>query len=635
MRGHVVHTRRIVSCLALSITLLVYDEACAERFVEYLHIEAGSGASGGGHAALRIGDTTYHYVYDEPGIIRASAEPNEEFDYAYRALGNRNIHVSRILTDDATYDALADAFDRRQLTQSAQLALLATAERDGALVDTLRTRYCAAAGFTLGNEQGPRLRGAGYFDFAGPSTPATDATRTSAESNPLLGTSGVAELRADIDRAYGPRYLANTARGIERELRQLAFSPISEPRIVEGTIPTSTESFADRTEALLAASAALDVLTQERPPIPGAFRSVDAPAQRLSEQELGVLAARAVSLRSSLVRLAASRRRDWGYPMLVGMARLVALDASLRSGRLVVPDAFDTVASSVPVERLLSDRPVVDALIGERRADLATTRAELFAAPPVNEVAWSRLEVAAAAMLELDDAFTRGHGAVRGYSETMLPSRSLALDATWPLPVADCDTLARWAVSASDAVESLRSQLRVVYWYDVITRNCVTELFRTIETAGVTFGSRERIDSGLGFVPFVAADAVNAKYPVVKRSILPSYRTYWLRRLDETEGRARTALLESNTITATLRHPDDDDDVFLFYTDNATVLRPLYGVINAGVGAGASIAGLATLPFDRGRLLFTGVRSFAFSVPEIAFVNFRKGRNGILPRAWM
>jgi hypothetical protein len=317
------------------------------------------------------------------------------------------------------------------------------------------------------------------------------------------------------------------------------------------------------------------------------------------------------------------------------MARLVAIDASLRSGRLVVPDSFDTSASSVSVERLLTDAPVVDALIGERRADLAAARAELFAAPAESEAAWSRLEVAASAMLELQGAVNRGQGAVRGYSETMLPSRSSALDATSPMPVADCDTLARWAVAANDALESLRDRLRAVYRYDVIARNCVTEIFRTMEAAGTTFDSGERADAGLGFVPFVSADAVNEKYPVAERSTLPSYRTYWLQRLRESEGRARTAVRESNTITATLRHPDDGDDVFLFYTDDASLLRPLYGVINAGVGAGASIAGLAALPFDGGRRLITGVRSLVFSVPEIAFVNLRKGRNGVLPRTWM
>jgi hypothetical protein len=99
--------------LAVSATLLVGGEAFAERFVEYLHVEAGSGVSGGGHAAVRFGDTTYRYVYAEPGLIESTAEPNESFDDASRALGNRSIHVSRIAACEEVYDALVEAFERR------------------------------------------------------------------------------------------------------------------------------------------------------------------------------------------------------------------------------------------------------------------------------------------------------------------------------------------------------------------------------------------------------------------------------------------------------------------------------------------------------------------------------------------
>jgi hypothetical protein len=53
------------------------------------------------------------------------------------------------------------------------------------------------------------------------------------------------------------------------------------------------------------------------------------------------------------------------------------------------------------------------------------------------------------------------------------------------------------------------------------------------------------------------------------------------------------------------------------------------------VGAGATVVGLAKLPFDRGQLFATAVRSTVFSLPELVFVNLRKGKNGVLPWAWM
>jgi hypothetical protein len=623
----------LASCLAVPATLLTCEAAIADRFIEYLHIEAGSGASGGGHAGLRIGGTTYHYVYAEPGLIESTAEPNEDFEYAYRALGNRSIHVSRIATSDAAYEALAETFERRHITQQAQVELLETAVDDQALAAYLYEQRCLddAAPTSVPS---PRLRGAGYFESARRPAPASETTVGPGEVATLLTTASVVKLRAEIDRVYGVDYLAHKFQNTAREIRDLRFQPATIDPLAEWKIPAHDDGFAERFTTLATAGVAVDVLLHERAPLPGAYRLLDDRADRLTEQELVVLAVRAAGLRSSLVRLAASKRHDWGYPMLVGMARLVALEASLQARRLVVPDSFDDAASWVPVEKLLADAPVVDALLTERRVELDAARTALLAAAPDDEAAWSRLEVAVSATRELGDAVELGKGSVRAYSDTMLPSRGVELDGTWPLPAADCETLARWTTSAKNAADTLRARLRAIYHYDVVSRNCVTEIFRTIQAAGATFGANAFPDAGLGFIPFVSAAAVNESYPVAERSTLPSYRTYWLVRLRETEGSARTALRESNTITATLRHPDERDDVFLFYTEDATLLRPFYGALNAGIGAGATLAGLATLPFDGGRLLTRGARSFVFSVPELAFVSFRKGSNGVLPRAW-
>ncbi len=619
----------------MSATLVVCETARAERFVDYLHVEAASGASGGGHAAVRFADTTYHYVYAEPGIIESNAEPNDSFDYAYRGLGNRSIHVSRLVVADGAYDALAEAFERRHITQQEQIELLDAAIGDQALIAYLLEQHCGRVDEPV-NVPAVRLRGAGYFSSPSQSTSERPSVPPPAGLATVLRSAPVAELRVAIGRDYGADYLERRKHTLEDEIRGLAFAPASATGIAFATIPPHEVRFSESYEHLALAIAALDVLLNERTPVPGAYRRIDDSAQHLTESELATLHARAANLRSSLLRLAATRRRDWGYPMLVGVARLVALDASLRSGQLVVPDSLDDAATWVPVEKLLADPPVVDALLQERRAALDGARAELFAVPVTNEAAWSRFEVATSAMIDLEAAVRRGHGVVRAYSDTMLPSRGGEPDATSPLPAADCDALERWATLANDATVSIRDRLREIYRYDVVSRNCVTELFRTMETATLPIdrGEQAVADAGFGFVPFVSAARVNRTYPIDERSTLPSYRKYWLSRLRETDGAMRVALRESNTLTATLRHPDDGDDVFLFYTDDTVALRPLYGAINAGVGAGTSVVGLATLPFDRGRLLTTGVRSVVFSLPELVFVNLRKGKNGILPWTW-
>ena len=42
---------------------------------------------------------------------------------------------------------------------------------------------------------------------------------------------------------------------------------------------------------------------------------------------------------------------------------------------------------------------------------------------------------------------------------------------------------------------------------------------------------------------------------------------------------------------------------------------------------------LALLPLDRGHLLVSGVRGTLFSLPELAFVNLRKGSFDYVPRS--
>ncbi len=53
--------------------------------------------------------------------------------------------------------------------------------------------------------------------------------------------------------------------------------------------------------------------------------------------------------------------------------------------------------------------------------------------------------------------------------------------------------------------------------------------------------------------------------------------------------------------------------------------RPLLGAVNAAVGVVASAAGLAIVPIDRAATLRAGLTGIVYSLPELAFVDIRKG----------
>ena len=68
-----------------------------------------------------------------------------------------------------------------------------------------------------------------------------------------------------------------------------------------------------------------------------------------------------------------------------------------------------------------------------------------------------------------------------------------------------------------------------------------------------------------------------------------------------------------------------DDSTFLFFTDDALATRPLFGAANLVVALADGVLGLATWPADGGRRLRAGARGALYSLPELAFVNIRKG----------
>ena len=135
------------------------------------------------------------------------------------------------------------------------------------------------------------------------------------------------------------------------------------------------------------------------------------------------------------------------------------------------------------------------------------------------------------------------------------------------------------------------------------------------------------------FIPFVAADAVAAEYPVAATQDVPSFRAATLAAMYANENALAVFLRESNVLTSTIYRRHDDDSPFLFFTDDALLARPLFGAANLVTGLGASLAGLVLLPSGDDELFLRGLRGALFSVPELAFVNLRKGSFAYVPRA--
>jgi hypothetical protein len=632
----------------LTLAFLSAPNRVVARPFDYLDIEAGSGASSGGHAAIRFSDDTYHFLNADPGIVRAVRVRSDKFDYDYRAYDNRGIDITRVDVSDATYETLRMTFVRRVLVEDAQIDALDSARRDGKLLDWLAAHASRAASPSFPADPGVILKGAGYFYEGSSHDASTTDTATSERSIVLLraGAATMRDLREEIKRNLGADWLDRQTAELDRKIHSLRYTRTEKPKFELNRIPDAGVEFADRYRDLLLARLALDVIAMARPPVPGAFRTSPRPTFLLDAREIQAMRTRAAHLRAGLQSLVTSSRRDRGFPLLVAMARLVAMDASVALGRLVVPDTFEDVHDAITPGQLQANENAATAVLAEKQNELARAKRAIVSAAPDKEIRWTELELAANLYLEFERGFM--NGALIRVEPSPVPTRTTGLDPAWPHPDATPVLLAAWREQARAVTDDIQAELARLYGYDLVSRNCVTEIFATIDDAfaqtmppaepeaaqRAALGGRVDGERDFNFVPFISAAAVNRTYRVSERLQLPSYRHYWLDRMLRDNDSITTRLRESNTLTSRL-YQHGEPDVFLFFTDDKPVLRPILGATNLLFGTGAAAAGLMTLPFDHGRLALGGLRGVLFSIPELAFVNIRKGSNAIVPRNWM
>jgi hypothetical protein len=268
---------------------------------------------------------------------------------------------------------------------------------------------------------------------------------------------------------------------------------------------------------------------------------------------------------------------------------------------------------------------------------------------PITEINYSQLEMLANRYTELNKAST-GKQFIRLYGANLVPSKSIAL------PI-----LVRPELSTATIILSLQeldiyqerypTELKKQYAYHLITRNCVTELFASMDKALLhQIGTEDKnktilelkdesthhlggyVDTSLiNFIPVTSHYAVRNNYNIIKQMLLPSFRLMKLNEFETKENNLMVYLRENNTLSSTLYNHNPDDSFFIFFTDDELLLRPLFGAFNTLAGLGQSILGLFTWPFDKGEMLSSGSSGVMMSVPELLFINMRKGSFKYLP----
>lgn len=585
--------------------------------LEYIYADANEGGASGGHAGLRFGDQVFHFEYVSP-LVQIRRDAFDALRFRYTILDNRSLSLHRLAVTPETYQHLLDAFTQRYFDQEHRLRTQRGLTADRRLLETLLARRRGQAG-----ERPLTVEGAGYFFEAA----RLDAPPPAAGERSAV----LAALHAHVAEAHGAGFIAGLEASLTEELL---------------TLDPARAGLADRYRHGLSALLALDVLRQA-PPLRPALLVHGGPA--LDEADLGMLDPLARALEASLVRLVRSSRPDWGFPLLVGMARLAALEESRRLGRWIFLDVFPADAAVVSVAAVRRRAQATGALLDEARRDFTAARARLVPRAESDglfpELAFATLEQAGNRLIEIAAALD-GARAMRLPFGLGVPARGARVD-DLPDPLATSEALARALEQARAREDAHAAQLEARDGYNVVTRNCVTEIFRTIEAGllaaeppGTTareaserrLGGHVALDGTLNFIPATSSESVKAAYAVAENAEIPSYRLAALAAMYRRDNRIQVYLRESNTLTSTLYVPHPEDSAFLFFTDDALPVRPLLGAANLVTGLGVTAAGLFTVAADHGATLRAGLRGMLFSLPELVFFNIRKGSLLYAPR---
>lgn len=622
---------------------------------DFVHVESNAGGSSGGHVALCFEEPRrhcYHFQQAADATLLLVREDRARFEHGYRAVGNRALNVRRIEVSDGDFEKLSDELAAYHRVQSRQIEARDAYAADLALLGYLAARNRGApapgddvsvpgAGYFFDPTQAPMHKSSGWRDtllrvrspelrFAG--NGRAEARPSSPESGGGGRAAATIALADRMRTAYGADILERRAQellglihGLRPDVTDVvlpddAASPLSTPRF-----------FAERYRELLAGYLAIAVLREGRGLRADALIQSSGDDLALSTAERATLRRYATELEDQLVSLFASRRPDWGYPLLIGIARWLSINAAAASGRLALLDTFPNAAPTLPPAAWAGLENAFDQLVDERRQDFAAARAAFFDADTQSEARWSRIELAGNLYVEMSQA-RAARVPLRVHHHRPVPERAAWRD-DWPTPVLDHGTLAVALATAQARDTAYRAAFQDLYRYDLVTRNCATELLHALPSGG-NERDHAALNGALTFVPFVAADTVGAHYLVVDTFSAPSYRQLALTRSVATNALV-ARLRETNVLTSRIYRWHPEDSVFLLFSDDVPALRPIAGVVNLTASLAASTAGLLWLPLDSGALLRSALNGMLYSLPELGFISIRKGTFPLAPRAWL
>ncbi len=597
---------------AVLLVLLLCASSADAKVLQFIYIEASEGNSSGGHVALQLGDDVYHYQYQN-ALIRLFKHNADAFRANYQLLQNRSLHIADIEVSDTAYDDISNHFKERFFVQRQKLKQLQALQHDQALLRALLQWKKGKPVNSSASETLPKLPGAGLFYSDNTSSEAIKKSTTKCDTT-NSSTKINAKVRQQLENSYGKSFLPQKIISLRKELGQL--------------LPAETNNnyfFSSHYSDLLNGLLVLQALQKAQSLTGNSCFQANLPEMRLNDAEIKQAQVFQQDLLRSVQSLMVSKRPDWGYALFVTLARLIVIEQSIQTRQWTFLDDTDEKAIPIPGEQLAL---YAEQLLKQRLGDLHRLHkavSDLSESPSYYERRYVNLEIMANRYQQW--LISDKTGELRYQNEQALPEAPLPLTRflLTGLSAEQLEHALRLQEIASDRLSKEDSDSNA---YHLLTKNCVTALFELINES-VSGQSKQIlggfIDPKLNFIPFQAFDSVREIYNVVKTREVPAYRQQELTKMYDKEVDSWVYARESNVFSSSLYKHNPDDAWFVFFTDDAALLRPLFGAINTLAATSQSVFGLLSCPFDDGKEIKIGARGVLTSLPELAFFNIRKG----------
>lgn len=569
--------------------------------LDFIYVNANTGEAAGGHTAIRLGSTVFHFQFFPDGRFLLVRESWRHFRYVYNDLRNRTISISRVPLSAEVYAKIRSHFTRLLLTQQQDLNHLRTVKNEQVILTQLQK---GADKLTL--------EVVGIFD------------NTSAENEDTRN------LNQMISQALGKSFVIDQHNKIEAKLAKHALE-------VDQSIAGQT--WPEKLQTLVLEREFYRIIEQGRSLAPDRVISTSVGTAGLSSEQQEILQNYAQQLSTSVVGLMQSQRPDRAKSLLLQTARYLVVKQSLATNTLLTLDPFSARANLVQV----TEHDELQGLHVQLQQNARQIRQDFFHSTTNLNIAYALLESSLGRLYELENALHTG-SLVRVEPGILLPTHKGPVPLGFPFRQSTQKGFSVLVAENQIKQLQLQQQVNEKYGYSLIVQNCATELLRSLnavfENKNVgekKLGGWLEANEGLVFIPHQFYKLITARFPVLETEEFPARR---LRQLNALYARSPSGngddggndlplwLRESNTISSTLYKHRTKDTHFLFFTDDAIFSRPVFGAGNFLWGAINTVGGVFGFPLDGGERFHQGLRGMFYSLPELFFGNIRKGTYG-------